>query len=65
MRKTSWRFFIVFLLQGGMVLAIFQAVAYQKQTGDASMVTFTAGAALMLFVLMLIIWLMSVISADK
>ena len=55
------RFFIVFVVQG-LTLLIF---IWAMRSGDNQMVTFTAGAALMVFLLMLIIWLMSVISQDR
>ena len=58
--KQGARFFVVFALQGIMVVAMFAAM----RSANSDMVTFTAGAALMLFVLMLIIWLLSVISKD-
>lgn len=54
----SLRFFIVFALQ--FVIAVIFITALKRS--DSEMVIFTAGAAVMVFVLMLIIFLMSVIS---
>jgi hypothetical protein len=54
----SMRFLIVFLLQ--FVIAVIFVTALKNN--DSELVTFSAGAAVMTFVLMLIIWLMSVIS---
>jgi hypothetical protein len=52
------RFFIVFMLQ--FVIAVIFITAIKNSNSE--MVIFAAGAAVMTFVLMLIIWLMSVIS---
>lgn len=58
--KQGTRFFIIFAIQGVMVYVMFLAM----EKGNNDMITFAAGAAMMTFVLMLIIWLMSVISRD-
>lgn len=54
------RFFVVFAIQG--VIAFIFVSALKNE--DSQMVVFAAGAAVMTFVLMLIIWLMSVISSN-
>ena len=59
--KSGSRFFILFALQGIMVLVLIGAI----QTGNNTFVTFAAGAALMTFVLMLLVWVLSVVSKDN
>jgi hypothetical protein len=54
------RFFVIFALQ--FVIAVIFINALKNNNNE--MVVFAAGAAVMTFVLMLIIWLMSVISKD-
>lgn len=59
--KQTGRFFVLFALQGIMVLVLIGAI----QTGNNTFVTFAAGAALMTFVLMLLVWVLSVVSSNN
>lgn len=59
--KSGSRFFILFMLQGIMVLVLIAAM----QSGNNTFVIFAAGAAFMTFVLMLLVWILSVVSRDN
>ena len=58
--KQTGKFFVLFALQGIMVLILIGAI----QSGNNNFVTFAAGAALMTFVLMLLVWVLSVVSSN-
>ena len=59
--RQTGKFFALFALQGIMVLVLWGAL----QTNNNLFVTFAAGAAFMTFVLMLLVWILSVVSSNN
>ncbi len=61
MKQSGSRFLILFILQGITVLVLVGAL----RTADNTFITFSAGAAFMTFVLMLLVWILSVIASNN